>query len=93
MFTTEHFEGRMRYETDKVACIDVYVQPPFDADRPFVVQVYVSLSTCKCAIPKLPISFGKNFLTGDQVNQELNEGVKQFFKIREDLGLMPSAEQ
>lgn len=93
MFATEHFEGRMRYETDKIACIDVYAQPTFDVNRPFVVQVYVALNTCKCTIPEVSISFGETSLTKTHVRQELNEGVEQFFKMRENLGLMPSAEQ
>lgn len=93
MFATEHFEGRMRYETDKIACIDVYVQPSFDVNRPFLGQIYIALSTCKWVMHEVPISLGEIFLTGTHIRQEFNEGVEQFLKIRKNLGLMPSAEQ
>ena len=91
MFATEHFEGRMRYETDKVACIDVYIQPKFDDKRPFAFQVYIALDTRNWAVTNSPVTFVNGFssvtLTGLQVHEEIEQGVLKFLQIRKDLGL------
>ena len=91
MFTTEHFEGRMCYETDKVACIDVHIRPNFDDERPFAFQVYIALDTRNWAVTNTPLTLVNGFssvtLTGLQVHEEIEQGVLKFLQIRKDLGL------
>ncbi len=91
MFTTEHFEGRMRYETDKVACIDVYIQPKFDDKRPFAFQVYIALDTRKWGGTYGPVTLTNRFpwvfLTDFEVCAEIEQGVSEFLQMRQDLGL------
>ena len=91
MFTTEHFEGRMRYETDKVACIDVHIQPTFDDECSFAFQVYIALDTREWAATYSPVTFANGFssvtLTGSQVRAEIEQGVSEFLQIRKNLGL------
>lgn len=88
MFRTEHLEGRSVYETDEVACINIFVnnQLTHGVDI-YLSQILVSLDTYKFAY--YPFSFshnGENFSEAD-VDKELNEGVNKYHQSRINLGL------
>lgn len=92
MFDTKHFKGRMLYETEKVACINVYLNPEFAHNNPeCLTQVLVSL------VDKEQHYFdSKNILLHyayylhldqDEVNRELSELVSMYRKVRTQLKL------
>ena len=82
MFSTEHLEGRMVYETNKIACINVYAQPTYDPNRTFLVQLLVSLINYKYINSSVPVSFGPSALSREDINKEIKEGVEQYHKNR-----------
>lgn len=89
MFNTEHLSGRCVYETDKVVCINVYLSKTYSSSKDiFLSQLLVSLVNTHFSYGS--ISFTCDFfdLTLDQFNREIEEGVKQYRKCREALGLL-----
>lgn len=86
MFSTEHLEGRLRYETDKVVCIDVYSKTKA---RPFMCQVLLSLvnKTAQFIKCELISEYTSYAFTEEDFIKEVKDGVKQYLQIREDLEL------
>ena len=89
MFITEHLEGRIRYETDKVVCIDVYVNPSYSQERLFLSQVLFSLVNNRAHFLDLNFSLQDGKCTfsmkGADYEKEIKEGIEQYLQIRKDL--------
>ena len=89
MFLTEHLEGRLRYETDKVVCFDIYLNPSISKDY-FVSQALLSLvNGCRAYSPMIvPVN---NTITLDSttIAKEISEGISNYIDIRKELGLTP----
>ena len=100
MFLTEHLEGRLRYETDKVVCIDVYARKDLRLinldfkEGDFVTQVLLSLITKQHHLTlSAELYLNKAFAIQNHIDgqealfKELFEGLDSYLKVRKNLGL------
>ena len=82
-------EGRSLYETDKVVCINVFINKSYAApDGVFLFQVLVSLKNQSYRYFGGPVFFDYFWLSEDDIADELKEGIEKYFRIRKGLGLM-----
>lgn len=88
MFSTKHLEGRIRYETDKVVCIDVYCKPQFLSERPFFTQILFSIINKQYSFLDASL-WGKNgaIMSEKEIRDEIAEGIQQYINIRKKLEL------
>lgn len=87
MFRTEHFEGRLRYETNKVVCIDMHINANYDPNCTFVTQVLISLVNNKSIFYPASMNNSLFSLTVDEFSKEVNLGISTYLKHRQKLGL------
>lgn len=89
MFLTEHLEGRLRYETDKVVCIDIYINSNYSQERNFISQVLLSLANKKIHFFSFNLKKGNytDFITSTDYENEISEGIQQYLKTRKELEL------
>lgn len=91
MFRTEHLEGRLLYETDKVVCINVFINRRYSKNEDkFLSQVLISLvnGRFKSHGTGFHLLSDNDFLfTKEDFARELNEGLNQYATIRRELGL------
>ena len=105
MFKTRCLEGRLRYETDKVVCIDIYAHQnlyhftsslTFEKGE-FITQVLLSLVNKKYHyIESSKFDYISKTCNGEPINvpKEINEGIISYLKLRERLELdKPQEEQ
>lgn len=89
MFNTEHLSGRSVYETDKVVCIDVYLSSNYSSGKDiFLSQLLVSLVNQNFSYGSVSFSYGFCVFSSDEFDNEIREGVEQYWKTRESLGLV-----
>lgn len=87
MFSTKHLEGRLRYETDKVVCIDVHIKSYYLSAQPFVTQVLISLINGESTFFAPGYNNIDFSITSEDVLKEINEGILQYACYRKKLGL------
>lgn len=91
MFKTEHLEGRLLYETEKVVCFNIHASINIEPSRPFLVQCLLSLVNYTSSFH--PVSFdyeigGNTYhFTEENFKEEIEEGIKSYVKTRKDLGI------
>lgn len=92
MFRTYHLNCRIRYETDKVVCIDVYANKriydstPMISEGEFITQVLLSLVNKQYhydnSLNDLLSPAGLN-----DFNKEFQQGINRYLEAREILEL------
>jgi len=87
MFRTEHFEGRLLYETDKVVCINVHINTNYDPNCIFVTQVLLSLVNKKPYFYLMSMRSATFSLTEDDFSTEIYSGIEMYLKNRQLLEL------
>lgn len=79
MFTTEHLQGRMLYETEKVVCINVYLKPQYAPTKDYYLcQVLISLVNTQYVSTDVELVLSNSdflFLSQNVIRQEISEGV------------------
>lgn len=88
MFRTEHLEGRLLYETDKVVCINIHLNVNYDCRNRFISQVLLSLVNKKNIYFPSTINLNSSiFLTKEDFTAEVDEGISQYLDYRKKLEL------
>ena len=87
MFITEHLEGRIHYETDKVVCFNIHIKPQYDLERSFVNQVLLSLVNKHIIYIPTNIVIPKSYLSlsADKFGNEVYEGINEYLEMRKSL--------
>lgn len=90
MFTTEHLEGRIVYETDKVVYIHVFVKPQYiigcDSNQ-YITQLLISLVNTKYSCIDTSFRNTLFYLSEDKLKEEIAEGVSKYLEVRKTLGI------
>lgn len=88
MFKTEHLEGRSVYETDEVACINIFVNNILTRGVDiYLSQILVSLDTYNFAYTPFSFSINGEIVSEEDVDRELGKGVNDYHQTRINLGL------
>lgn len=87
MFMTEHFEGRTRYETNHVVCIDVFINHKHDKNHTFFCQIFLSLDDFAYIIPTKPEFYynSSTYLSPQIIEKEIAKGMEEYKKFRKEL--------
>ena len=89
MFLTEHLEGRLRYETDKVVCIDIHINTNYSNgdNLSFLGQALLSLVNKQYVYTISSFSTNGYSVSNKDLCTEVDEWIKQYLQTRKVLEL------
>ena len=88
MFITEHIQGKLVYETEKVVYIHVFLKPQYTTNcdsNVYITQLLISLVNMNYSCVDTSIKNSHIYLSENMLKEEIAEGVSKYLEMRKML--------